>query len=164
MMTIQEIQKIINDITGRYKSIGKKTTPVICLAAESSGLNGFSGGDCVPFGTSKDGTKMFVDLDVLTDLTKESAYIYIPHELAHCFTKENHEGENFQFYIEDYNDYFTPKTVADPDDSLNIKYLPVFHRKDEMYSKVKSNEEWEKMLKTKPWRKRSAITESYFPY
>lgn len=157
-MIIQDIQKITNDIISRYKKLGKKVFAVTCSVAESSGLNGFSGGDCVPLGCTKDGKQIFIDPDALINLTKETAYVYIPHELAHCFSNQNHSGQKFQEFIEDYNDYYNPQTIAEPDDNLNKKYLPIFYKKDEAYSKVKSNEEWNKLLKEKPWKK------NYFPY
>lgn len=163
-MTLQEVQKITNDIILRYKKIGKKVFPVTCKIEESSGLNGFSGGECVPMGTSKDCKTLFIDVDAALDLTPQKCYIYIPHELAHCFSNQNHGGYKFEEYLEDYNDSYNPKSPADPEDNYNKQHLPTFAKKDEAYSNIKSNEEWSKLLQTKSWRNKSVVTESYFPY
>lgn len=162
-MTLQEVQKITDDITLRYKKIGKAVFKVTCKVEESSGENGFTG-DCVPMGTSKDGKILFIDPDAFLELTPKTCYIYIPHELAHCFSNQNHGGYKFKKYLEDYNDSYEPNSPADPEDSYNKKHLPTFARKDDAYDNVKSNAEWNNLLQTKPWRNKSVVTESYFPY
>lgn len=163
-MTLQEIQKIVNDITLRYKKIGKRVFAVTCKIEESSGLNGFTGGECVPMGTSKDGKTLFIDPDAFVDLNASKCYIYIPHELAHCFTNQNHGGYKFEEYLEDYNDSYEPNSPANPEDEYNKQHLPTFAKKDTAYDNIKSNEEWNKLLQSKPWRNKSVVTENYFPY
>ena len=61
--------------------------------------------------------------------------------------------------IQKYNSKFSPKTASDPDDSYNKKYLPTFYKKDAWLDNAKSDEQFQKDLITKPWKK-----EKYFNY
>ena len=96
---------------------------------------------------------------VKEDLTKPSAYFYLAHEIAHCLTNANHGDKKFEEAIQKYNSKFSPKTASDPDDSYNKKYLPTFYKKDAWLDNAKSDEQFQKDLITKPWKK-----EKYFNY
>ena len=148
------INEIINDILNRYKSLGYKTFPI-----KSKVIETYNYSELVPFASEKDGTVIYIDTSVKEDLTKPSAYFYLAHEIAHCLTNANHGDKKFEEAIQKYNSKFSPKTASDPDDSYNKKYLPTFYKKDSWLDNAKSDEQFQKDLITKPWKK-----EKYFNY
>ena len=144
--------QIIKDITNRYSSLGYKTFPVNYKIIET-----FLYSDLAPMESDKDGKTIYIDTDAITDLNENSAYFYLGHELAHCFTNKNHGDKEFEGAIAKYNKHFSPKIVSDPDDKYNKKMLPNFSKKDEWLNNAKTEEQFKQDLKTKPWLNKSCF-------
>ena len=81
---------------------------------------------------------------------------YLPHEIAHIISNENHSGKKFNKCINDYNKHYKDvEILADPDDEekYNSKYLPTFNKKYNFSFNVKTNKELEDGIDKETWNK-----------
>ena len=153
------IQRAADFISERFKKIGYKVPKIVCVVVDSYVKEHR---DLKPMFSNPHGTKLFIDIDVYKDLAKnrEALNFYLPHEIAHIITDEDHNGKKFQKCVNDWNKAYKEKIIAIPDneDVYNQKYLPTYFKKDTWYTKQKDEKIADEGMKNRIWQ------ENYFPY
>lgn len=147
----------------KFEKIGYKVPNIIFRAVDGWKANSFAG----PLWSNPHSTIIYIDNDALSDLAKnnEAKWFYLPHEIAHIITDEDHGGEKFEKCVADWNKAYPDKKIlGDPDDedSYNKKYLPTYYKKTSWCDKFKQPKnmsrdefikEFEKKLYNREWDK-----------
>lgn len=132
------IQDTINLIVNRYRKLGYKVKNIKWRLVES-----FAYSELAPLSSEKTNDIINIDDAAFVDLknNKAAQMFYLAHEIAHCATDANHGDKRFEEAIKKYNETYSEKTVADPGDEYNKKYLPTFYKKDVFLDTAKTEEQ-----------------------
>ena len=165
LKTIQSFAKQIED---RFKNIGYKVPSIVCAVRDNYTKQKRN---MYPiFTDTNNGRKIFIDIDAYEDLSKnkEAMMFYLPHEIAHIISREDHGGKMFNEVVNNWNKNYKEKILADPEDEdeFNKKYLPTYFKKVSWLDSVKpdkknnisADEIADKGMKNKVWK------ENYFNY
>ena len=154
-LQLKKINSYTKIICDRFRKIGYNVPTVVCKVRDNYIKQN---GDFYPLFTDENGKTIYIDIDAFEDLSKskEAMMFYLPHEIAHIISNENHSGKKFNKYINDYNkNYKDVEILADPDDEekYNSKYLPTFNKKYNFSFNVKTNKELEDGIDKETWNK-----------
>ena len=154
-LQLKKINSYAKIICERFRKIGYNVPIVVCKVRDNYIKQN---GDFYPLFTDENGKTIYIDIDAFEDLSKskEAMLFYLPHEIAHIISNENHSGKKFNKCINDYNKHYKDvEVLADPDDEeeYNSKYLPTFNKKYNFSFNVKSNKELEDGIDKETWNK-----------
>ena len=154
-MQLKKINSYTKIICDRFRKIGYNVPTVVCKVRDNYVKQN---GDFYPLFTDENGKTIYIDIDAFEDLSKskEAMMFYLPHEIAHIISNENHSGKKFNKCINDYNKHYKDvEILADPDDEekYNSKYLPTFNKKYNFSFNVKTNKELEDGIDKETWNK-----------
>jgi len=165
---LKNIQNFANQIKKRFEDLGYKVPNIVCTVRDNYTKQKRN---MYPiFTDANNGRKVFIDIDAYEDLSKskEAIMFYLPHEIAHIISREDHGGKLFNEVVNNWNKKYNEKILADPEDEdkWNKKFLPTYFKKVSWLDSVKPDKEnnisadeiADDGMKNKIWK------ENYFPY